>query len=81
MTDGKKKWIALADAAERLSVSPGTIRRLIADGKLPGYRIGGPRGRLLRVAVADVDALLRRIPTAASGGEGLSLGSFATDAR
>jgi excisionase family DNA binding protein len=60
------KWITIADAAERLSVSPRTIRRFISDGRLPGYRIGGPRGRLLRVEQADVDALLRRIPTAGS---------------
>jgi excisionase family DNA binding protein len=59
-----RKWITIADAAERLSVSPATIRRFIAHGQLPGYRIGGHRGRLLRVEIADVDALLVRIPTA-----------------
>jgi excisionase family DNA binding protein len=64
MTDHERKWISLADAARRLSVSPRTIRRLIVDGNLPGYRIGGPRGWLLRVELADVDALLCRIPTA-----------------
>lgn len=59
-----RKWITLSDAAERLSVSPQTIRRLIAGGQLPGYRVGGHRGRLLRVEVVDVEALLHRIPTA-----------------
>jgi excisionase family DNA binding protein len=53
-------------AAERLSVSLRTIRRFITDGMLPGYRVGGPRGRLLRVELTDVDALLRRIPTVES---------------
>jgi len=50
----------LAAAARRLDVSTRTIRRRIADGSLTGYRFGS---RLIRVDVAEVDALLSPIPT------------------
>lgn len=62
------KYISLADAAEMLSVSEKTIRRFIARGELPGYTLGkrGPgSGRPIRLRLEDVEALLRRIPTAA----------------
>ena len=61
--DDDGKWISLAEAAERLSVSPVTVRRPIALGRLPGYRVGGRRSRLLRLVLADGDALLVPIPT------------------
>lgn len=51
-----------------LSVSPKTVRRFIASGELPGYTLGkrGPGGgaRPVRLRLADVEALLHRIPTA-----------------
>ena len=43
---------SLQDAADRLGVSVSTIRRLIADGKLTGYRLGN---RILRVNPEEVD--------------------------
>ena len=52
--------ITLADAAEMLSVSPRTVRRLIQHGYLEGYKVGG--GRAIRVHRADVEAVLRRMP-------------------
>ena len=52
--------ISINAAAERLGVSPKTIRRLISSGRLPASRIGE---RLIRLSVADVDAVLTRIPT------------------
>jgi excisionase family DNA binding protein len=66
MASDDRKWISIADAAERLSVSPRTIRRFVSDGELPGYRLGAPRGRIIRVELADVDILLIRIPTVGS---------------
>jgi excisionase family DNA binding protein len=59
LPDETRKWITIAAAAEWLSASTRTIRRFLADGQLPAYRIGGHRGHLLRVEFADVDALLR----------------------
>jgi excisionase family DNA binding protein len=50
----------IQEAAHRYHVHPDTIRRRIADGELTGYRFGA---RLLRVDLAEVDALLRPIPT------------------
>lgn len=48
-------------AAEYLGVAPRTIRRWIAAGTLTGYRAGP---RLVRVDLAELDAMLRPIPTA-----------------
>jgi excisionase family DNA binding protein len=59
------KLVSLAVAAERPGVSVKTLRRRIADGSLPAYRIGptGSKGAI-RVDPEDVERLLRRIPTA-----------------
>jgi excisionase family DNA binding protein len=51
--------ISLDDAATRLGVSVWTIRRRIADGTLPAYRVGK---RLIRVDPRDLDRLERAIP-------------------
>jgi excisionase family DNA binding protein len=53
--------LSITDAAERLHVHPNTVRARIADGTLPGYRIGT---KTLRLKADDVDAMLRRVPTA-----------------
>jgi excisionase family DNA binding protein len=51
--------LTLQEAAEQLSVSVRTVRRLIAYGYLPGYRVGP---RALRVHADDVAAAVRRLP-------------------
>jgi excisionase family DNA binding protein len=51
----------IAEAAKRTGVSTKTIRRRIADGTLTGYRFGP---HLIRLDPAEVDALLRPIPSA-----------------
>jgi len=51
---------SIAAAANALGVSTRTVRRYIADGRLTGYRMGP---RLIRVDMAEVDALLSPIPT------------------
>ena len=54
--------VTIAVAAERLGLSTKSIRRRIADGTLPAYRVGP---RLIRLDAEDVDRLLpRRIPAA-----------------
>lgn len=53
----------IASAAERTHVSTKTIRRRIAEGALTAYRFGP---HLIRLDPAEVDALLRPIPTAGS---------------
>ncbi len=52
----------LAEAAARLRCHPRTLRRRVAAGQIAGYRIGAG-SRTLRLDSADVDALLRPIPT------------------
>ena len=53
----------IAEAARRHDVSTKTIRRRIADGSLTAYRFGP---HLIRLDPAEVDGLLRPIPTAGS---------------
>ncbi len=50
--------VTIADAAERLSVSPKTIRRYVASGALTAVRIGP---RLVRVELASLERLGRPI--------------------
>lgn len=56
------EWVTIATAAKRLGLSIKSIRRRIADGTLPAYRVGP---RLIRLDAEDIDRLLpRRIPAA-----------------
>ena len=50
----QRRLISTTKAAERLNVSPGTVRQFIADGKLRGYKVG----RLIKCDVNEVDALI-----------------------
>lgn len=59
--DRGRQLISIAQAAERLGVCGKTVRRRIADGSLTAYRVGP---RLLKIDVADLDDVLRPIPTA-----------------
>lgn len=56
---GARRWVSQTEAAEYLGITDRTLRRMIAAGKLPAYRLGP---RLLRIDVADLDALLRPVP-------------------
>ena len=58
-----KKNLKLSEAADWYGVSERTLRRRIADGSLPAYRVG-PRS--IRVAAEDVAALATRITTDAA---------------
>jgi excisionase family DNA binding protein len=55
-----RQFASIQEAARRCDVHPDTIRRRISSGQLTGYRLGG---RIIRVDVAEVEALLRPIPT------------------
>lgn len=61
MSKTLRRWASLDDASAYVGVSTKTIRRRIADGLIPGHKIGP---RLLRVDLDDVDAAFRTIPTA-----------------
>lgn len=51
-----RRYATLTQAAEYLGVTDRTIRQMIADGRLTGYR-SGPR--LVRVCLHEVDAAMR----------------------
>ncbi len=55
-----RKFLPLKEGAEVTGTSVRTLRRRIAEGELPAYRIGP---RAIRVRLEDVEALARRIPT------------------
>lgn len=58
------EWLNLDDAAACLGCSTRTVRRYIADGHLPAYRIRGGRG--IRIKRTDVNAMLVPVPTVAA---------------
>lgn len=53
-------YLTIAEAAEQLRITDRGIRKMIADGRLPAYRVGG---RVLRIRRADLDLLTERVPT------------------
>lgn len=56
-------WITAADARDRLNITDKTLRRYVATGKIPAYRMGG---RLLRFKPEDIDALMEPVPAAST---------------
>ena len=59
-TTDAHRYVTQDTAAERWDVSVDTIRRLIRQGKLTGYRLNN---RIIRVDLAEVDACFQPIPT------------------
>lgn len=56
LTPARRRFIKIAEAAEYLGVTDRTIRQMIADGRLTGYRSGA---RLVRVDLNELDAAMR----------------------
>jgi excisionase family DNA binding protein len=54
VTSSPGPTISLANAALHHDTSIWTLRRLIANGTLPAYKLGGR----IRIKIADLDALL-----------------------
>jgi len=52
----RRKYVTQAEAAEYLGVTARTIRQMIADGRLVGYRLGA---RVVRVNLDDLDAAMQ----------------------
>lgn len=65
-TEKPRRFGSIDRAAGIGDVSSKTIRRRIADGSLTGYRFGP---RIIRVDLDEVEALFKRMPTAASRGQ------------
>jgi excisionase family DNA binding protein len=56
-------YLSLEEAAACMSLSTKTIRRRIADGTIAAYQCGR---RPIRIRLDDLEAALRRIPSARS---------------
>ena len=54
-------YLSLDEAAEIMSLSVKTIRRRISDGTIPAYQCGR---RPIRIRLDELEAALRRIPSA-----------------
>ncbi len=54
-------YVSLEEAAAMMSLSTRTIRRRISDGTIPAYQCGR---RSIRIRVDELEAALRRIPSA-----------------
>lgn len=66
------EWESLKHAAERTGFSEFTFREMVADGRLPAYRINDRPGSAIRVKTRDVDALFKPFipePVAATRGD------------
>jgi excisionase family DNA binding protein len=57
-------YLTINQAAEQYGVNRRTVRRRIADGHLPAYRMAG--SRYIRIKTADLDKLLTPVPTGGS---------------
>ncbi len=51
-----RRYAKLAEAADYLGVTTRTVRQMIADGRLTGYRSGA---RLVRVDLDEIDAAMQ----------------------
>lgn len=60
-TNPHSRYESIQNGANRVGVSTRTLRRWIAAGQLTAHRAGP---KLIRIDSADLDAVLRRIPTA-----------------
>ncbi len=52
----ERRWATIDEAAAYLGVATKTIRRMITDGQVTGYRLGA---RLIRVDLDELDTQLR----------------------
>ena len=57
LDQNRANWLTAAQAAAFVACDPRTLRRMIADGRLPAARIG--RRGVIRVDPRDLDALKR----------------------
>lgn len=64
-TASPRRWLSQAEAADYLGVTDRTIRNYIRRGTLKGHRVRG--SRLVRIDRAELDALMRPIPSARGG--------------
>ncbi|MGQ9408944.1 excisionase family DNA-binding protein [Mycobacterium sp. 1164985.4] len=54
-TTARRRYVSLNQAADYLGVTERTVRAMIADGRLTGYRMGK---RFIRLDLDEVDAAM-----------------------
>jgi excisionase family DNA binding protein len=52
----RRRWVSINEVAEHLGVTTRTIRLMMADGRLTGYRNGN---RFVRLDLDEVDAAMK----------------------
>jgi excisionase family DNA binding protein len=60
---GQRGYVGITEAATYLDVTNKTVRKLIATGELPAYRLGA---KILRIKLADLDAVCKPLPSGAA---------------
>lgn len=63
-TVNSNEYITIPCAAKRAQVTTRTLRSWVASGLLPAYRIGP---RVLRIMVADLEAIIKPVNSGATG--------------
>ena len=56
MNHTQNKYLTPIEAADRLAISTGTIRRLVKENKLEAYRFGNQ----IRIAAESLDSYIER---------------------
>lgn len=62
--DHARRWATIGQTAEYLHCGERTVRRAIAEGRYPAYKIGK---RNVRVDLNEVDEAFTAMPSAATG--------------
>ena len=55
--DKQRRLLTVDEVAQRLRVHPGTVRRMLVDGRLLGLQLGGP-GSSIRIDERELHAWL-----------------------
>ncbi|UCZ90467.1 excisionase family DNA-binding protein [Gordonia sp. WA4-43] len=55
MSSVRRQWATIKNTADYLGVTDRTVRQMIADGRLRGYR----NGKFVRLDLNEVDASMR----------------------
>jgi excisionase family DNA binding protein len=55
-TNTSDRYFTIGEAAEYLNVAPLTIKKMLRDGRLPGYKLGA---RVVRIRLSDIESALQ----------------------
>ena len=58
-TNNNSEWLSPPEAAAVLGIAMRTLRKWIAEGAVPAYRLNG---KLIRIKRSDLDELMEPIP-------------------